>query len=151
MKKNLLEEKVKVEIINRSRQLNEDAAPLWGKMNAAEMLHHCAKALQVTLQQPQSGKPSTLKQSIARYLVLLFVPRLPKGARAPHLLDVKRNNITGLSFENELAQFANSMELFYRFEDKILTTHPYFGQMSRKQWGVLTWMHIDHHLRQFGV
>jgi hypothetical protein len=29
--------------------------------------------------------------------------------------------------------------------------HPAFGQLSRKDWGVLVYKHIDHHLRQFGV
>jgi len=30
-------------------------------------------------------------------------------------------------------------------------THPFFGTLSADEWGKLTWKHIDHHLRQFGV
>jgi len=26
-----------------------------------------------------------------------------------------------------------------------------FGRLSAKQWGVLMYRHVDHHLRQFGV
>jgi len=29
--------------------------------------------------------------------------------------------------------------------------HPAFGKLSRRAWGVLTYRHIDHHLRQFGA
>jgi hypothetical protein len=30
-------------------------------------------------------------------------------------------------------------------------THPFFGKLSGKEWGELTYKHIDHHLQQFGV
>jgi hypothetical protein len=29
--------------------------------------------------------------------------------------------------------------------------HPLFGPLTTTQWGQLTWKHLDHHLRQFGV
>jgi hypothetical protein len=29
--------------------------------------------------------------------------------------------------------------------------HPFFGPMTPKQWGILMYKHLDHHLRQFGV
>jgi hypothetical protein len=29
--------------------------------------------------------------------------------------------------------------------------HSFFGKMTRDEWGVLTWKHLDHHLRQFGA
>ena len=29
--------------------------------------------------------------------------------------------------------------------------HPLFGSMSRREWGVVTYKHVDHHLKQFGV
>ena len=30
-------------------------------------------------------------------------------------------------------------------------THPIFGRVSGQEWGLLCWMHLDYHLRQFGV
>jgi len=29
--------------------------------------------------------------------------------------------------------------------------HPFFGKMNIAEWDGLTWKHIDHHLKQFGV
>ncbi len=29
--------------------------------------------------------------------------------------------------------------------------NPSFGYLTTKQCGLATWMHLDHHLRQFGV
>ena len=31
------------------------------------------------------------------------------------------------------------------------TKHPIFGKMSYEEWDKLQYMHLDHHLRQFGV
>jgi hypothetical protein len=31
------------------------------------------------------------------------------------------------------------------------TNHPFFGEMSYDEWSQLHTMHLDHHLRQFGV
>ena len=29
--------------------------------------------------------------------------------------------------------------------------HPIFGPLSRKEWGVWAFRHVDHHFRQFGA
>jgi hypothetical protein len=29
--------------------------------------------------------------------------------------------------------------------------HPFFGPLKPKQWAILMYKHVDHHLRQFGV
>ncbi|MBK9525384.1 MAG: DUF1569 domain-containing protein [Bacteroidetes bacterium] len=28
--------------------------------------------------------------------------------------------------------------------------HPYFGKLSSREWGRITYLHLDHHLKQFG-
>lgn len=35
--------------------------------------------------------------------------------------------------------------------DDLSTRQPAFGRLTRPAWGVLSYRHIDHHLRQFGV
>jgi hypothetical protein len=29
--------------------------------------------------------------------------------------------------------------------------HPMFGELNQKQWGKLIYIHLNHHLNQFGV
>jgi len=41
--------------------------------------------------------------------------------------------------------------LVQRGAEALAPAHPAFGRMSAKQWGVLIYRHMDHHLRQFGV
>jgi len=45
--KNLYDPAVKQEIISRINKLTADSKPLWGKMNASQMLAHCQKPLGV--------------------------------------------------------------------------------------------------------
>ncbi len=151
MKKNLFDEAVKNEIINRSLKLTDVQQPKWGKMNAPEMLRHCSEAIKSTLTQPTHFKPSSLKQILGRYAMLYLIPRYPHGAKTPRKLDMKINNVTGLTLTGEKKYFAERINLFYRYDKNITTNHSYFGNMNRKQWGIITWMHMDHHLRQFGV
>ncbi|HLP18484.1 MAG TPA: DUF1569 domain-containing protein, partial [Bacteroidota bacterium] len=30
-------------------------------------------------------------------------------------------------------------------------THAFFGELTPGEWGIITYKHLDHHLRQFGV
>ncbi len=151
MKKNIFDEAAKQEILNRSLQLTEESAPLWGTMNAAEMLRHCSEALKATLIQQDSYKPTTIKQKIARFAMLNFIKAFPKGAKTTKQLDVKKNNITGLLLPVERESYNSMVQTFVDFKGDFKTHHPYFGNLTRNKWGTFTWMHLDHHLRQFGV
>jgi len=151
MKKNLFDNGVSEQVILRAAQLHENSKPAWGTMNAAEMLRHCSAALAATLSTPKEIKPTTLKQRIARFAMLNFIPAFPKEAKAPDVLDMKKNKMAVDDLPKELESFNNQVVQFVQHQQPILVSHPYFGAMSNKQWGILTWMHLDHHLRQFGV
>ena len=150
MKKNIFDAAVKDELINRVNHLTENSVALWGVMNVAEMMHHCNKALK-NLLTPVSGKPESLKQKILRFLFLYIVPKYPQNADAPNSINIKKNNIMPDSFIKEKGQLIESLVEFQQYEGQIKYLHPYFGNMNRKQWGIITWMHMDHHLRQFGA
>jgi hypothetical protein len=43
-----------------------------------------------------------------------------------------------------------------RLKEFISTTtsfspHPFFGKLNNKDWGRVTWKHLNHHLVQFGA
>jgi hypothetical protein len=43
------------------------------------------------------------------------------------------------------------MEQFAAKQERELQPHPMFGRMTTVQWQRWGWLHMDHHLRQFGV
>lgn len=151
MKKNLFEVAAKNEVTERSRRLSANQQPLWGTLTAAEMLRHCSEVLKGTMAHYATTQRETLKQKISRFVMLNFVPRFPKGAKTPDRVNIKKNNITVNDLATEQEQFARLVNKFVSFTGPITLFHPYFGYLNHRQWGILTWMHMDHHLRQFGV
>ena len=150
MKKNILEEHVKDELIQRVERLTESSPAVWGTMNATEMMHHLKQSLVIIMGAEPSDKTSTLKQKIFKQFMLHVIPKYPKGAKAPHSINMKKSNIQTNSFESEKEGLHEKLELFI-MQQNIHAVHPYFGILNRKEWGIFTWMHLDHHLRQFGV
>ena len=151
MKKNLFDVAAKDELIKRALQLTAYSQPAWGSMTPVEMLRHCSEAVQATLKPRPFDTPATLRQKVAKFIMIYVFPRLPKGAKAPKYIDMKLQPFTLETFENELKNFNKSLETFSSYKEPILNKHPYFGTMKNKEWGIVTWMHMDHHLRQFRV
>lgn len=152
MKKNLSDQAAANEICERAIQLNAGSGAKWGKMDAAEMLHHCNNVLTATLANTGiNNKKSTLRQILVRNVFLHVLPRFPRGAKAPARFDVKRNQVTDLDFLTEKENFIQLIKSYAAHTASLQSFHPVFGNLNDKQWGVLTWMHMDHHLRQFGV
>jgi len=80
--------------------------------------------------------------------LLLYVVPFPKGApTAPKLKPVD-----AASMEEERAAL---LELIERLgtgpSEGAGPAHPLFGPLTWREWGVVTYKHADHHLKQFGV
>jgi hypothetical protein len=82
---------------------------------------------------------------------LNVIKKFPKNAKAPERFDVKKRQLKTDEFEVELEHYIKLSTRFGIHKEPIIVSHPYFGKLSTKQWGQFTWMHLDHHLRQFGV
>jgi len=92
-------------------------------------------------------KNTPLRRTPLKQIVIYWLP-FPKGvSTAPELMQ-------GDPGEWE-ADLANLAQLVNRFAERESETewpaHPAFGPLTGRQWGVLTYRHTDHHLRQFGV
>lgn len=134
----------------RLQQLSSETTPLWGKMNASQMVLHCQKPLDVA-----DGK-LVLKRSLIGFL-------FGKMAKRSFLKsdEFKKNMPTAPQFKiAETPEFENEkrvlMELIRKFGTvgpKVLVNkkHPFFGTMTDQEWGILQYKHLDHHLRQFGL
>ncbi|WP_207491868.1 DUF1569 domain-containing protein [Aridibaculum aurantiacum] len=150
MKKNLFDNNAKDEIVERIQQLQPSSKARWGTMNAAEMILHLRESLKLIIHATPSNKTSNLKQVITRYLFLHIAPRFPKEAGTPRQLDVKKSKMQVSDLAIEKQQLLQLLDVFV-MQENIYAIHPYFGKLTRKDWGIFTWMHFDHHLRQFGV
>ena len=132
----------------RASRITPDTKPLWGKMNAPQMVVHITDALHMAT----GALPVRSKKMIVRFAplkqLLIYVLPMPKGLPTARELQDR----VPLSWSGELRDFSKSLDAFAA-HDAVGTwpDHPIFGKMSRRDWGVLAYRHVDHHLRQFGA
>lgn len=136
-------------ILARFDHLRPDTRPLWGRMTAPQMLAHIADAMRMALGDlPVQPKNVPLMRFFPFKQLVIHVLPFPKNVPTA---DELRSRVPH-SFERELADVR---ALIARLDPANGTTraatHPIFGSMSVKDWGVLGYNHLDHHLRQFGV
>lgn len=137
-------------ISSRLTALRPQAERLWGKMDPAQMLTHCAVAIELPMANPER------KQLLIGKLFAPFVRRKYLGD-APF----PKNSPTDPDFVvAEPRDFATEMArlqaALVRFVDRGSerageSVHTFFGRLTGEEWGRLVYKHLDHHLRQFGA
>ena len=135
-------------MLARIDRVASGAAPRWGKMNAEQMLAHLVESLRMANGEI-SPRPKKLpiRYFPLKQLIIYWLP-FPKGApTAPELLPKESGTI-----ERGKSELARLMRDFsQRAKQTQWPEHPAFGKLTTQAWGVLTYRHFDHHLRQFGV
>jgi hypothetical protein len=97
-------------------------------------------------------KPVTMQDNFFNRTVLkwiIFNFNFPKNAMTIKELD---RNQEGTQVESFQKDKDNLLKLISKVsKSNNLEIHPFFGQLSKNEWGILIYKHLDHHLRQFGV
>jgi hypothetical protein len=136
-------------ILARLDGLEPSSRRQWGGMDAGQMLCHIADQLRMALRDEPTAPPSgPLRFAPMRYLAIHVLP-WPRGkAKAP-----AEAFTTGAT--NWAADRAKVRELIERFgqasDAELAPTNPIFGPLSAHDWAVLSYRHLDHHLRQFSA
>ncbi|MGI9551965.1 MAG: DUF1569 domain-containing protein [Aurantibacter sp.] len=132
----------------RIAHLTPEQKPLFGKMNAHQMVCHCTDQIRLalgTLKAKEYGKLSP-KEVFAFSNVGRTVPT-PKG-----LGQVEGDGTKPTTFENDVVILKRHISEFSKLDSNFeFGAHPYFGMLNKEKWTSLTLYHLDHHLKQFGV
>lgn len=122
----------------------------WGEMTAAEMLLHCNSCNREIFERSRGNAKTTPAQYLLRTLALYIAPKFKKGLRSEsHHITKGKADLT--DFDALKSEFIRLIRRFPENEKALTLTHPAFGNISTKQWGIAAYKHMDHHLRQFGV
>lgn len=136
-------------ILTRIQRLNPATQGQWGIMNVAQMLAHTQQPLRVA-----SGELKLKQGLLGRLMGSYFKRRiLAKGFGHNSPTDKAFVVADQRLFEEERNKLVS---LIQRFSAKgpagvSQDPHPFFGKMTTEEWDKMQWMHLDHHLRQFGV
>jgi hypothetical protein len=145
----ILNESDRAAIDSRVRSLSASSTARWGSMDVAGMLRHLRLASLMAL--GEYSVPSANKRVFQvfplKHLILYVLP-FPKGAPTAPALKCD----AAASFEEERAALLEVLErIGTGLRDGRGPAHPLFGPLSWREWGVVTYKHTDHHLRQFGA
>jgi hypothetical protein len=154
----LLDPASRESLSRRVSALRPDAPAKWGRFTAPQMLAHLVQSLRMTtgeLAIAPSPVPWLLSHWPLKHLLIYVLP-FPKGMSTfPELLARQGANGAGPVAEegwsDEQEAFRTALEaIAARDADGAWPDHGAFGALTGREWGVLQYRHLDHHLRQFG-
>ncbi len=148
---NIFTKDVAEEVIGRIEKLTLASQPLWGKMNAAQMLAHCCVAYEMVYTD-KHPKPGFLMGFILKNLIKKAVvsdkPYSKNSKTAPAFLISDEKDFE--AEKKRLVDYIRETQVLgaYIFDGKM--SHS-FGPLSGNEWNNMFYKHLDHHLKQFGV
>ena len=149
--RNLFEPTSLEEVKKRIAQLRPESQRLWGKMTPAQALAHCTLGM----------KLATGEMSLPRTWLGRLLGPLVKRSLIVHGKPMRRNTPTHRSVlvqdeRDFIAERQRLHEYIHRFasggpEKCTKVPHWFFGPLTPEEWAIAMYVHLDHHLQQFGV
>jgi hypothetical protein len=152
--KTLAEPRVVQDLVGRLERLAPEAERRWGTLTAAEMLCHladCSRSLLAPGSRPT--RAGTRGRPVLKWIALSAPIPWPKGRlRTRPEVDPRAGGSRPQRFETDRAGAIEGVRaLATAAADAFPTWHFMFGPMTPADWRRWGYLHIDHHLRQFGL
>ena len=147
--KTLFQPEAVTEILNRLDSLKQDNPAQWGKMNASQMVAHCANAIEAPL--GIRNLPRTLLgRLIGGFFKAGYLSDKPMDKNSPTHPDFK---ISGSpDFAKERDRLKQHIQTFSKGPGSVKNdVHAFFGKFTSEEWAKSQYKHLDHHLKQFNV
>ena len=136
--------------LDRIDHVHPDQRPSWGKMNAAQMMAHCAEVTEVFTGKPLRNSPWIIRfmGPLIKKMVLNDRPYNHNTKTHPQYLVADERQFTREKQRllDTLGQFRQMSE-----QEHLETRHALFGKLTKAQKTQAVLKHLDHHLNQFGV
>ena len=153
MKETLAEGTVRTQLLDRLARLTPTSSRQWGTLSAPEMLRHLIDSFDgCTGRRMLSPKSTFLSRTLFRYVALRLPMKWPPGYPTAREADPRREGTRPGDFEEDRRMLATMIQTLGENPKSVpWTSHPGFGEMSEWEWMRWSYLHVDHHLRQFGL
>ncbi len=143
----------KAEILRRLKNVRPESVRRWGRMSAQQMVCHVSDALRMADgQKPVQYAGGLLHRTLVKWIALYLPLRWPPGIPTSPEIDQERGGTCPSEFAADVAQLETLMELFTAAgKTPVRSLHPTLGRLSNAAWLRWGYLHMDHHLRQFGA
>jgi hypothetical protein len=143
----------KAEIVGRLRRLRPDSVRRWGAMSAAATVCHLADSFRMLVgEKPVRDRSTPLQRTLVKWIALYAPLRWPAGIPTTPEFDQRAGGTPPVDFAADVAGLEALLErITVQTRDLSGQKHPTFGLMSESAWLRWGYLHMDHHLRQFGA
>ena len=140
------------EILQRLKRVRPNSVRAWGAMSAHQMVCHLADGLRMlTGQRAVASNATWIRRTVVKWAALYLPIRWPHGIPTSPEIHQALGGTRPADFAEDVAQVELLLDLVTapgsRFDHR---AHPVFGGMSHAAWLRWGYLHLDHHLRQFG-
>ena len=137
----------------RVRRLRPDSVRQWGRMTPHQAICHLNDSFKLALNERPIADAVVPLRPVVKFIALQLPLPWPKGRL--RTLPEAEQGIGGTppgEFEQDRAELLSLMARFCSAgAEQYCPTHPIFGRMTASHWRRWAYLHMDHHLRQFGV
>lgn len=149
--KNIFNQAVVTETLNRIDKLTPETKASWGKMSVSTMLAHCNVTYELVYED-KHPKPNALMKfilkSFVKDLVVNEKPYKKSSMTSPAFIIKDEREF--LKEKNRLIDYiTKTQQLGESYFDK-KESHS-FGVLTGTEWNNMFYKHLDHHLNQFGA
>ena len=141
-------------IVQRLHRVTPNSQRLWGTMTPNQMFCHLADSFGGVIgERPMEMRDSFVARTFMKWFALYAPMHWPRGIKTGKFADQNRSGTPPAEFTRD----RSALEAIQRrFIDRVKSDtegvmHPLFGALSATEWGRWGYLHVDHHLRQFGV
>jgi Protein of unknown function (DUF1569) len=148
----------KQQIAARVLTIQPSGARLWGRMTPSQMVCHLADSFRVTMglkpwaTERISVTPIPMPDWFVKWVAFDVPLKWPKGTPTRPEVDPERRGTPPTEFTADRQDLLQLLERFTRQpRDFQWQPHPFFGPLTDAEWMRWGYLHMDHHLRQFGA
>jgi hypothetical protein len=120
-------------------------------MSAHQMVCHLGDGFRMALgEKPSRPVAGRLPRPVMRWIALYLPLPWPEGIQTTPEINQEKDGTCPTGFGADVARLESLVEALTS-SDLEGREHPVFGRMSRAAWLRWGYLHMDHHLRQFGA
>ena len=140
-------------LLERLQTIRPDSTRRWGRMSAHEMVCHLSDAFRMAVGgKTVSPATSPVQRTVVKWIALYAPLRWPAGILTRPEIEQGVGGTCPGDFAADIADLERLIAAFIRTGHEIAwPPHPIFGPLSAKAWLRWGYLHVDHHLRQFGA
>ena len=145
------------DLLDRLHRLRPDAPRQWGRMTAPQMVCHLTDAFRNLLGErlvaSRTEPPTLVGRTLLKWMALYAPVPWPGDLKTrPEANQEIGGTPPSSDFASDVAMLEAATERFLAAGQRgPRKPHYMFGPLSEAQWCRWAFLHMDHHLRQFGV